>query len=225
MIGRHFLHHLGCRLTLGCGAARRTRGACSANAPIPPTIAFLSVEALRVHLERSRLSRGGTFDEDAELRSSSDPNVYGVQKAESELALFARAETDGLPIIVPEGGEQTMQWVHADDVADASLRAASRETDGAEAFNLPGPPVTQNEFIRTLGHVVGVEPELVHVPHERIEAARWRPPAVAWKPRCRSRLRAFLGRRSNGIRVEPVRPRHTPYGRRTVTWYTVCWRS
>jgi len=145
---------------------------------------------------------GGPFDEDADLRPSSDPNVYGVHKAETERALLERAQADGLPvsttrpafvygphnpfpresfffdrlmagrpIIVPEDGERTMQWVHASDVADASVRAASRETDRGEAFNLGGAPVTQNEFVRTLARVVGVEPELVHVPRERIEAA------------------------------------------------------
>lgn len=144
---------------------------------------------------------GGPFDEDAELRPSFDPNVYGVHKAETERALFARARADGLPvsttrpafvygphnpfpresfffdrliagrpIIVPEDGERTMQWVHASDVADASLRAASRESVGGEAYNLAGAPVTQNEFVHILADVVGVEPELVHVPRDRITA-------------------------------------------------------
>lgn len=145
---------------------------------------------------------GGPFDEDAELRPSSDPNVYGVHKAETELALFERAEAGGLPvtttrpafvygphnpfpresfffdrltagrpIIVPEDGERTMQWIHAGDVADASIRAAARVGTGAEAFNLAGAPVTQNEFLHTLASVVGVEPELVYVPRARLEAA------------------------------------------------------
>jgi nucleoside-diphosphate-sugar epimerase len=145
---------------------------------------------------------GGPFAEDAALRPSSDANVYGVHKAESERALFERAHADGVPvsttrpafvygpgnpfpresfffdrlmagrpIIVPEDGQRTMQWVHADDVAEASVRAAARKTDGPEAFNLAGPPVTQDEFVRTLARVVGVEPDLVHMPRERIEAA------------------------------------------------------
>mgnify|MGYP001825594651 CR=1 FL=1 len=145
---------------------------------------------------------GGPFDEDAELRAASDPLVYGVHKAESERALFARAEADGLrvsttrpafvygpgnyfpresfffdrlmagrPIIVPEDGERTMQWIHTDDVAEASLRAAARETTEPEAFNLAGLPLTQNDFIRTLARAAGVEAELLHVPREKIEAA------------------------------------------------------
>jgi 2'-hydroxyisoflavone reductase len=41
---------------------------------------------------------GGPYDEDAELRPSSDPNVYGVHKAETEQALFERARSHGLPV-------------------------------------------------------------------------------------------------------------------------------
>lgn len=145
---------------------------------------------------------GGPFDEDAELRPPSDPNVYGVHKAETEHALVERARTHGLPvsttrpafvygphnpfpresfffdrlmagrpIIVPEDGERTMQWVAASDVAEASLRAAARRTDEAETFNLAGAPVTQNDFIQTLARVVGVEADIVHIPRARIEAA------------------------------------------------------
>ncbi len=144
----------------------------------------------------------GPFDEEAALRPSSDPNMYGVQKAETELALFRKAEDEGLPvatirpafvygpynpfpreaffwdrlmagrpILVPEDGERTMQWVHAADVADASIRSAFDDRGRGRAFNLAGPPVTQNDFVRTLARVAAVEPDLVHVPRSTIEAA------------------------------------------------------
>lgn len=140
------------------------------------------------------------FDEDAALRPSSDPNVYGVQKAETETALFRAAEERGLPvatirpafvygphnpfpresffwdrlvagrpIVVPEDGERTMQWVHAADVAAASILAAERDAGHGAAFNLAGPPITQNEFVRLLARVAGVDARLIHVPRARIE--------------------------------------------------------
>jgi nucleoside-diphosphate-sugar epimerase len=142
------------------------------------------------------------FAEHAALRPASDPNLYGVQKAESEVALFRRAAEEGLPvatirpafvygprnpfpreaffwdrlvagrpIVVPEDGERTMQWVHAADVAEASIRAATRDEGLGEAFNLAGPPMTQNEFVRTLARAAGVDADLVHVPRARIEEA------------------------------------------------------
>lgn len=169
------------------------------------TVDALTHDGLRRYVFISSVAaypEGGPFDEDAELRPSTDPNVYGVHKAETERALFERARAEGLrvsttrpafvygpgnyfpresfffdrlmagrPIVVAEDGERTMQWVHTDDVAAASVRASGRETGEAEAFNLAGPPITQNDFVHTLARVVGVEPELVHVPRERIEAA------------------------------------------------------
>ena len=144
----------------------------------------------------------GPFDEAAGLRPSSDPNLYGVQKAETEAALFRRAETEGLPvatirpafvygphnpfpreaffwdrlvagrpILVPEDGSRLMQWVHAADVAEASIRAAFDERGRGRAFNLAGPAVTQNEFVHALARAAGVDAELVYVPRAAIEAA------------------------------------------------------
>lgn len=145
---------------------------------------------------------GGPFDEDASLRPASDPNEYGVHKAETERALFRLAEEEGLPVsttrpafvygphnpfpreaffwdrmrtgrpvIVPEDGARTMQWVHSEDIAQASLLAATEEAGRGRAFNLTGPPVTQNEFLHTLARVAGVEANLAYVPRERIVEA------------------------------------------------------
>ena len=145
---------------------------------------------------------GGPFDETAPLRPASDPNVYGVHKAETERALFRLAREEGLPvsttrpafvygphnpfpreaffwdrllagrpIVVPEDGTRTMQWVHTEDIARASVLAATEEPGLGQAFNLAGAPVTQNAFVRMLARVAGVEAELVHVPRARIQEA------------------------------------------------------
>jgi nucleoside-diphosphate-sugar epimerase len=173
------------------------------------TVDVLSHDALERYVFMSSVAAypepgpgDGAFDEDAKLRPSSDPNVYGVQKAESELALFRRAEAGGLrvatirpafvygphnpfpresyfwdrlvagrPIVVPEDGERTMQWVHAADVAEASILAATSGGGLGGAFNLAGPPLTQTEFVRMLARVAGVAAKLVHVPRAQIEQA------------------------------------------------------
>jgi len=142
---------------------------------------------------------GGPFDEDADLRPSSDPLEYGVHKAETERELFRLAKEEGFPvattrpafvygahnpfpreaffwdrlvagrpIIMPGDGTRTMQWVRADDIATASIRAATLEAGRGAAFNLAGDPLTQNEFVRTLARVAGVEADLVHVPREKL---------------------------------------------------------
>jgi len=142
---------------------------------------------------------GGPHDEDADLRSASDPNEYGVHKANSERELFRLAREEGFPlattrpafvygahnpfpreaffwdrlaagrpIIIPEDGTRAMQWVHSEDIAKASIRAATMDAGLGAAFNLAGDPVSQNEFVRTLARVAGVEADLVHVPREKL---------------------------------------------------------
>jgi len=141
---------------------------------------------------------GGAYDESDELVPADYPLLYGVQKAESERALFELERTQGIPvttirpafiygprnpfereaffwermlagrpIIVPEDGLSTMQWVHVKDVARGAVLGG--EADGRKsgrAYNLAGSPITQLEYLRLLGGAAGVTPKLVHVPRE-----------------------------------------------------------
>jgi 2'-hydroxyisoflavone reductase len=142
---------------------------------------------------------GGEYDEAGPLVPSDYPNPYSAQKADSERALFASGLPvntlrpsfvygphnqfdreaffwDRLlaerSVIVPEDGSATMQWVHADDVAQAAIRAADSDVASGRAYNLAGyPPVTQREFVELLARVAGKEPRLVFVPREQIRQA------------------------------------------------------
>lgn len=170
-------------------------------------------DAVRAAAEATRPGRRYVFtssiavyahggDENAPLVTDDSPNVYGVQKAASERALFdlhreqgAHVTTvrpafvygphnpfdreaffwdrilSGRPVIVPDDGDREMQWVHADDVARASLAAVDTDDADGRAYNLAGPPITQVEFVRTLARVAGREVELVHVARESLLAA------------------------------------------------------
>ncbi len=97
--------------------------------------------------------------------------VYGPHNPFDREAFFWDRLVAGRPILLPDDGSRTMQWVHADDIARASLAAASMEPAAGEAFNLAGPPVSQRDFVRTLAEVAGVEAELVPVPRETLVAA------------------------------------------------------
>lgn len=146
---------------------------------------------------------GGEHDEDAALVPSDHPNTYGAQKADSERALFALHEREGIPVatlrptfvygpynpfdreaffwdrilagrpvIVPDDGSRTMQWVYSLDVARAAILAATTVAAAGRTYNLAGyPPITQNDFVRLLATIAGKPVELVHVPRERIERA------------------------------------------------------
>jgi 2'-hydroxyisoflavone reductase len=166
--------------------------------------AVAAAEGLRRYVFTSTIAAypaGGEYDEDAPLVPSDYPNPYGVQKAESERALFELQRRDGLPvttlrptfiygphnpfdreaffwdrllagrpIVVPEDGLRTMQWVHVRDVARAAVLAASEDIAVGHAYNLASyPPVTQIEFVRMLAKIADRQPNLVHIPRERIQ--------------------------------------------------------
>lgn len=98
--------------------------------------------------------------------------VYGPHNQFPREAFFWDRILAGRPIIVPEDGSRTMQWVHADDVAAAAVAAADADVAAASAYNLAGyPPITQNEFVELLAHVAGQPVRLVHVPRAIIEQA------------------------------------------------------
>lgn len=97
--------------------------------------------------------------------------VYGPHNPFDREAFFWDRLLAGRPILIPEDGSRTMQWVHTDDIARASVAAASMDAGAGEAFNLAGPPVTQLEFVTTLAEVAGVEPDLVPVPRDTLVAA------------------------------------------------------
>lgn len=97
--------------------------------------------------------------------------VYGPHNPFDREAFFWDRLLARRPILIPDDGSNTMQWVHTDDIARAALAAASMEAGAGEAFNLAGPPITQIDFVRLLAEVAGVEAELVPVPRETLLAA------------------------------------------------------
>jgi nucleoside-diphosphate-sugar epimerase len=94
--------------------------------------------------------------------------VYGPHNPFDREAFFWDRLLAGRPILIPGDGSRTMQWVHTDDIARASVAAASIDAGAGEAFNLAGPPVSQVEFVRLLAEVAGVEAELVPVDRETL---------------------------------------------------------
>ena len=95
--------------------------------------------------------------------------VYGPHNAIEREAFFWDRLAAGRPIIVPEDGRGTLQWVHVRDVARAAILAADTDRANGRAYNLAGyPPITQLEYVRLLGKVAGKEPRIVPVPREEL---------------------------------------------------------
>jgi nucleoside-diphosphate-sugar epimerase len=100
------------------------------------------------------------------------PFVHGPRQPFYREQFFWDRLLDGRPIILPDGGAAPMQWACASDVAEACVRALEVTEAAGEAFNMAHmEPTTQRSFVEALARAAGVEPTLVAVPRERIQAA------------------------------------------------------
>ena len=96
--------------------------------------------------------------------------IYGPNNPFDREAFFWDRLLAGRPIIVPEDGTGTMQWVHVSDVARAAVAAADDDHANGRAFNLASyPPVTQLEFVQLLATIAGRRADVVHIRREDIQ--------------------------------------------------------
>lgn len=96
--------------------------------------------------------------------------IYGEHNPFEREAFFWDRLVAGRPIIIPEDGLATLQWVYSQDVARAAILASEKDVAVGHAYNLANyPPITQIEFVRLLAKVAGKDAQLVHVPRELIE--------------------------------------------------------
>ena len=96
--------------------------------------------------------------------------IYGPHNPFDREAFFWDRMRDGRPIIVPDDGQATMQWVSANDVARAAILAATNDVAVGQAYNLGNyPPITQLDFVHLLARAAGRDAQTVHVPRARIQ--------------------------------------------------------
>jgi nucleoside-diphosphate-sugar epimerase len=94
--------------------------------------------------------------------------IFGPHNPFEREAFFWDRILAGRPVIIPEDGAATMQWVHVRDVARAAVLAAEHKAAAGRAYNVALPPVTQVEFVRLLAKVAGQEITLLHVPRAKL---------------------------------------------------------
>jgi 2'-hydroxyisoflavone reductase len=141
--------------------------------------------------------------------------IYGPHNPFDREAFFWDRLRAGRPIIVPEDGLRTMQWVHVRDVARAAVLAATKDVAIGHAYNLASyPPLTQIEFIQLLARIAQREAHVVHIPREQIQQAGGQlfappyyfgvyldiPPITARVDRARSELGLELTPLEEGLR-------------------------
>ena len=98
--------------------------------------------------------------------------VFGQYNPFDREAFFWDRILAGRPIIIPEDGTNTMQWVDARDVVKTALAAADNDVAIGHAYQLGNyPPITQVEYVELLARVAGRDANLVHVPRAIIQEA------------------------------------------------------
>ena len=95
--------------------------------------------------------------------------IYGPHNPFDREAFFWDRLLAGRPIIVPEQGLSTLQWVHVGDVARAAVLAANEGRAIGRAYNVAGPPVTQIDYLKLLADIAGRRADLVFIPREAIQ--------------------------------------------------------
>ena len=141
--------------------------------------------------------------------------IYGPHNPFDREAFFWDRLLAGRPIVVPEDGLRTMQWVHVRDVARAAVLAAVKDVAAGHAYNLASyPPMTQLDFVRLLAKIAGKAANVVTVPRENIERLGGQlfapplyfgvfldiPPITVRVDRVRSELGLDLTRLEDGLR-------------------------
>jgi 2'-hydroxyisoflavone reductase len=94
--------------------------------------------------------------------------IFGPHNPFEREAFFWDRIVAGRPVIIPEEGSATMQWVHVRDVARAAVLATERDVAAGRAYNVALEPVTQVEFVRLLAKVAGRGVTLMHVPRAKL---------------------------------------------------------
>lgn len=125
--------------------------------------------AQKANTERALFALGRT--EGVQVSTLRPAFIYGPHNAFDREAFFWDRLRDGRPIIIPDDGQATMQWVSAHDVARAAILAATHDVAIGQAYNLGNyPPITQLDFVHLLARASGHTAQVVHVPRTLIEA-------------------------------------------------------
>jgi nucleoside-diphosphate-sugar epimerase len=95
--------------------------------------------------------------------------IYGQYNPFDRESFFWDRLLAGRPILVPEDGRTTMQWVNSKDVARASILAAERDAAIGHAYNVANyPPISHADFLHLLARISGTTANLVFAPRERL---------------------------------------------------------
>jgi UDP-glucose 4-epimerase len=104
------------------------------------------------------------------LRVSNPVGRWQTDNRQGIVGVGLRAARDGVPVRLFGGGVQVRDFVDADDVADAILRAAADRTHGAATWNVgSGVGVSVIDMLTRVSEVIGRPVAIEHAPPRAID--------------------------------------------------------
>mgnify|MGYP002713231497 CR=1 FL=1 len=98
--------------------------------------------------------------------------VVGPEDNSGRLQFFCQRLQDGKPLIMTNGGVQSLQFVYSRDLAQSYLLALNSKRAVNQAYTLAGDKTCRLvEWVELLAQRLGVQPHLISIPGEVIESA------------------------------------------------------
>lgn len=113
---------------------------------------------------------------------------------------------DGGPILAPERPDHLLRHVYAQDVVSTLLTLIETGKGKGKAYNISqDETLSLDEFLAVVGDVVGMEPNIVRVERDLLEANGFLPDCSPFSDVWMSELDNTLSKTELGIRYTPVR--------------------
>jgi nucleoside-diphosphate-sugar epimerase len=133
------------------------------------------------------------------------PMVNGERDHFYRLYNYVLRLQDGGPLLVPTTPNYPLRHIYSEDVVRAIMRILEQGSGKGRAYNLSqDEAVSLEDFLHLVGGILGVEPKLVRVSRELLEANGFLPDCSPFSERWMSELDNTLSKTELGITYTPL---------------------
>lgn len=133
------------------------------------------------------------------------PMVNGERDHFFRLYNYVLRLQDGGPILVPTTPNYALRHIYSDDVVRAIMRILENGSGKGKAYNISqDESVSLDDFLAMVGGFLGVEPKIVRVNRDLLEANGFLPDCSPFSERWMSELDNTLGKTELGIQYTPL---------------------
>ncbi len=133
------------------------------------------------------------------------PMVNGERDHFFRLYNYVVRLQDGGPILVPTTPNYALRHIYGKDVVRAILQILESGSGKGKAYNLSqDESVSLEDFLALVGSFLGVEPKIVRVPRDLLEANGFLPDCSPFSERWMSELDNTLSKKELGISYTPL---------------------